>query len=573
MSEPSSFNTSSYVLAKYPKWQDMDFGKNCSLYGLWLALYATAPQLDKSGVVGPSMMLTPALVNQALPADFTLPANESQPALGTFTTELNTWFYENMVEFDEKGDMIVNEDFLGHVIIDPIGNCQVEYCKAIGLIGNPDMTGIGVMITYYIGAILATAYLIAFTIERCKQSKKRSAQSQGRPLRAATFARSGSKRLLEAFHGSFFGYITAAMMLSVSMLIAGMFVAVQGIRENNVPDSEMTTLFTGTKVYDISLSMLSCLFSICPILVGYCFLRAPEQGQGAFHKIWLRRSVLAVIWVLTTLVMFLSPRGEIDFNGRSFWSTPKSRNDPELDRRYKDASYICDQRGGATYWSMLLIAQILVVGLPVFWFICTTFVVTGFSIPGLRDNATLRRLGRVMHLLPAYLFVLVMWASLLSLQLYRQMIRINSGNQGDESTWGFGQILALFVWAPTIVEFLYILFWGLEDSISSHMPPKYQLSITRKTTEGVQTVRVHGEDYNEISMADDSQRDCEAGNYKKNAMAMSTAVTPPPEPQMAIANGFYAQDASGNWHGISQEQAAVTPGCVQVLNGHVLTRA
>lgn len=86
------------------------------------------------------------------------------------------------------------------------------------------------MITYYIGAVFATAYLIAFTIERFKQAKRQHASRQGMPMRAATFGHIASKRVLEAFHGSFFGYITAAMMLSVSMLVAGIYIAVDKVR-------------------------------------------------------------------------------------------------------------------------------------------------------------------------------------------------------------------------------------------------------------------------------------------------------------------------------------------------------
>ncbi|TLD32709.1 hypothetical protein PspLS_01004 [Pyricularia sp. CBS 133598] len=578
-SQLGQFNsTLQYILERYPKWDKMDFGKNCTVYGKWLTTFFTKNRADKKLFLGPNLADTPEFVLKALPDNFSL----EDPTMNgiVLTTELNSWFSANLAEWAETAD-IEDENFLFSVvfkpIFKPIDNCKSEFCEAVGFIGNADMTGIGVMISYYIGAGLATAYLIAFTIERYKQARRQHASSRGLPMRAATFGHKASKRVLEAFHGSFFGYITAAMMLCVSMLVAGIYIAVEKIKENKLEFDQRELFFGGTSAYDMSLSMASCVFSIFPILVGYCFMRAPEQGQGDHHKKWLRRAVLFLVWVLITVEVFLSPRGESNYEERKINSNTLS----PMQRKLWEADYVCDQRGG-NYWKIVKALQFIVIGLPLLWFVATIFVFKGFAIPRLRDSPTLQRLRKGWHLIPAYVALVLMWASLLFLQWYRQKIRNNSGKLGEESQWGFGQILALFLWAPTIVELIYILIWGLEDSLQSHMPPNFQLSVERKS----RSVQPGTMDYHhgEEITANNDQPDFEAGGYKKVPVISSRAtavydtayVSPMATPlapvqQVAIADGFYAQDTSGNWVMVTKYQAAVIPGCMHVVNGRAVS--
>ncbi|TLD17062.1 uncharacterized protein PgNI_00726 [Pyricularia grisea] len=570
--------TLDYVVEQYPRLQDMDFSKNCTIFGEWLTAYTTTYRRDKKSVLGPLLLLTPDFVKMALPDGFDSPyasLPQTKEVLLAYYADLNSWYLAKFLGYNEANVTKAEEDLLVKILYDPMDKCKVEFCQAIGFIGNADMTGIGVMISYYIGAGLATAYLIAFTIERYKQAKRQHASRQGIPMRAATFGHKASKRVLEAFHGSFFGYITASMMLCVSMLVAGIYIAIDKINQN-IDDRD--SVFGTASRYDMSLSMASCVFIIFPILVGYCFMRAPEQGQGAKHKKWLRRAVLFLVWALITVEVFLSPRGESDYDSRKVDTSTMT----QVQRRDYDAEYLCDQRGGHIYWNIVKALQIMVIGLPLIWLVATVFVFKGFAIPRLRDSPTLQRLRKTWHLIPAYAALVLMWASLFFLQWYRQKIRNNSGKLGEESQWGFGQILALFLWAPTIVEFVYILIWGLEDSLQSHMPPNHQLTVERKSN-NVQPGNMDFQHGDEIT-ANNDQPDFEAGGYKKVPVISSIATTgydtayssPMPTPlanpvqQVAIADGFYAQDMSGNWVLVSKDQAAMMPGCMHVVNGKVV---
>lgn len=60
--------------------------------------------------------------------------------------------------------------------------------------------------------------------------------------------------------------------------------------------------------------------------------------------------------------------------------------------------------------------------------------------------------------------ITVMWVELVYLWKIRAIMAKIAGSTWSEGTWGFGQILALFIWVPTIID---ILGWLCEFSIRS----------------------------------------------------------------------------------------------------------
>lgn len=114
------------------------------------------------------------------------------------------------------------------------------------------------------------------------------------------------------------------------------------------------------------------------------------------------------------------------------------------------------------------------------------------------------------------------------------------------------------------------------------MPPNLHLTVERKSS----NIQPGNMDYHHGDgvTTNNDQPDFEAGGYKKVPVITSTATTAydtsyvspmaTPQPiqvqQVAIADGFYAQDASGNWVLVTKEQAAMMPGCMHVVNGKVV---
>jgi hypothetical protein len=127
----------------FPRWDEMDFSRNCTAFGNWLAAFLVPNPWNPTESLGGSFGLSITLFVESLPTDFKFPENSSVPVL---SGEIGEWFTWNLINVYNKSadtwDM--NPQFQQRVFVDPIENCPVEFCKAVGYTGNADLTGIGV---------------------------------------------------------------------------------------------------------------------------------------------------------------------------------------------------------------------------------------------------------------------------------------------------------------------------------------------------------------------------------------------------------------------------------------------
>jgi hypothetical protein len=126
-----------------PSWDEMDFSKNCTLFGNWLSSYLMPNPWDNRQVLGASFPLSLDYFLSATPDTFTIPSSaDEQQAL---ILEINEWFAFNLFSYvDDDGYWYLSDDFFNRAVWDPVGLCPAEYCKALGYTGNADLTGIGV---------------------------------------------------------------------------------------------------------------------------------------------------------------------------------------------------------------------------------------------------------------------------------------------------------------------------------------------------------------------------------------------------------------------------------------------
>ena len=256
------------------------------------------------------------------------------------------------------------------------------------------------------------------------------------------------------------------------MLLAALYTSISHGRERASGSAQQTLPFFGSAVYDMVLSLLAATFSVFPVMLLYALMgrrekkkkkdKDPKAGSGEpatavpkwlstssstssadAHRVWLRRGVMAVLWILAVAEVYLSPRGERDYDDRH-------------NRNQVANQDVCNQRGGTRYWHAMKAAQVLIIGAPMLWLALTAFVVTGFGIPGLADRPWVRRWRSVWRLGIAWLNLLLMWGLLAYFTVLRHNIIETSGGLDDENKWGFGQLLALATWVPVLAEFLYI---------------------------------------------------------------------------------------------------------------------
>lgn len=322
-------------------------------------------------------------------------------------------------------------------------------------------------VSYYVEATLATFYLLAYTVwqintwRKVKQKGGASAPLLAGGAPETTPGRKKRKRLPlsrrinDSFRGSLGSFLSASMLMSIVMLAAGVYISAFGRddvrRSTSNPNQSLPYL--SSAIYDMVLSLLAGVFSIFPVLLLYALMgrhggdsskrKGVKGGAPDIHRVWLRRCVLAAIWCLGGALVYLAPRGDIDY----------------YDRHDADASWntdFCDQRGGTNYWRGMKAAQFLVVGAPLTYIVLTTFLITGFGIPGVVDKPWVTKWRSVWRLGVAWLNMLAMWGLLGYFTVLRHRIIKTAGGLDNEDKWSFGQILALATWVPIVAEFVYI---------------------------------------------------------------------------------------------------------------------
>lgn len=213
------------------------------------------------------------------------------------------------------------------------------------------------------------------------------------------------------------------------------------------------------------LSVIAAGFSVFPVMVMYLLVSRRDRGGGGMEeglpeprvfkkggfrtessigrRSWIRRVSIFVIWVLITVEVFLSPRGNMDYENRHDAETQAELN-------------VCSKRGGVRYWQTMKAAQWLVIGAPLTWLVVTIFLSTGFGVPKLARSRAVRAVRSVWDLGVAWLSMLLAWALLAYFTVLRYKIIHSAEEANSGNEWGFGQILALATWAPVVLEFLYI---------------------------------------------------------------------------------------------------------------------
>jgi hypothetical protein len=348
-----------------------------------------------------------------------------------------------------------------------------------------------VHVSYYVEATLATLYLTAFTVSQIakwRRVKRKGGASApllpgGAPETNTTAPGRKrkrpplSRRLDDSFRGSLGSFLSASMLISIVMLGAGVYISAFGRdplrRSSTNPNQALPYL--SSAIYDMVLSLLAGVFSIFPVLLLYALMGRHEGGdstskkkkgagdggaqqqQPDIHRVWLRRCVLAAIWCLGAALVYLAPRGDIDYYDRH-----DSKADWNTD--------FCDKRGGANYWRGMKAAQFLVIGAPLTYLVLTTFVLTGFGIPGVVDRPWVVKWRSVWRLGIAWLNMLAMWGLLVYFTVLRHRIIKTAGGLDNEDKWSFGQILALATWVPIMAEFVYIFICELFPSSLARMP-------------------------------------------------------------------------------------------------------
>ncbi|KAL0935938.1 uncharacterized protein CTRU02_208153 [Colletotrichum truncatum] len=440
-------------------WDQLNFHSNCTAWGQWLGALVQPDPWQPSQTRGNSLELSAALFFYSVPKH-SLQADQ----LSTLYVEIASWFTYNMAHTPVPAGeafpdyWLFSPNFTSLVINDPKQKCAAEYCKAAGYTGSQDLSGIGVVVSYFLEALLGTMYLIAFTIHQTILYFKKNKPKKSRPQQAQTV----SDRILDSFRGSLDMFLGGAMLIAVAMLGAALYSSITQGEEKRKTNPDLPS---GEAVYEMPLSLIASNFSVFPVMLLYALVK--HEG----HRKWLHRSVLLILWGLSASVVFLAPRAEIDYD----------------ERKSGRRNFDCDQRG-SQYWQVVKATQFLVIALPLLWLVITLFLTTGFKIPGMVDKPWVKTWRGIWRLLIAWINLFLMWGILAYFAHFRQKIIDTAGGLDKNDEWTFGQVLALAAWVPVVAELFYILAFGLEDSLSGHMPSDYHASNVKNTAQAYTTI-------------------------------------------------------------------------------------
>ncbi|KAI1763370.1 hypothetical protein GGR53DRAFT_497817 [Hypoxylon sp. FL1150] len=373
-----------------------------------------------------------------------LPANQGPSDPWTLL-----YWYDNYIMMDRTSDgMPLEGSLLAKLNVFPMESCVDDICKNLDWVGDPDVSGRGMIITYYFAAGLVTVYFCALTLSSLGIIRQRHAP------------KSRSSLLLSAFEASVNGFLDATLIFAASMLAAACFRLSQAFLQDNGEGRGHWMLYASIG------SIYMSTFSIFPPLVLQSILQDLRRN-------WLR----ILVWAIIVIFMIAN---EVLFE--IFLQT--------YVKRYVE-SYAEDNLSDGLevfwYWMcnpftllekgilpILHLAQAILVLNAICYVAYIGWKRKSRDIQGWpRLRAFWEKVHRYIRTMNAAFCCLLMWTMIGLFHAYRDIVNGAAGEENQNSNWTFGQVLAVATWIPVAVEFLTVLKYGPEQGLSKKLSPKF----------------------------------------------------------------------------------------------------
>ncbi|KAI0159881.1 hypothetical protein GGR52DRAFT_166046 [Hypoxylon sp. FL1284] len=360
-----------------------------------------------------------------------------------------------------------------------IYGCNHEICDKLDIDGDPDVSGLGMMASYYLAAALATVYLFALSI-------------------GSLLAQPRRYRVVEAFGESANTFLDAALVFSGTMLVSATVRYTSFIRGHN--DEE------DYSYYRILAALSMSIFAITPCLVI----------QTVANK--LRRRLLRQVLWLAVVGLFIAAAVQyfkvfdrrlfkelfpasgtyaIDTDGiqgwwkESLWLRSCS-DDSVIQRLFTSWKISFGLLGINLVWLLYYVSS----SIP----LLRRFVgakldsVRMWKSHGTTLHARWTRLKPFLRFANGILCCAAMWLLLITFTLYRKSVQRLAPSTDKDSDWTFGQVLALATWVPVVVEWVAIMIYGPESGLEGHMSTEYQVT---RTSSAISEAKSRLDDSNE----------------------------------------------------------------------------
>ncbi|KAI1102861.1 hypothetical protein F4804DRAFT_249136 [Jackrogersella minutella] len=401
----------------------------CEAAGAWKAANVGAFADNENHITDPDLVM--AYLGAILPSDITRPDGWT----------LLFWYNDLILnELDNTTSIPLPGTLLETISLFPLDNCAADVCKNLDWVGDPDISGRGMLITYYLAAGLITIYLCAITLSKLGFVKRRL---PGHSKRIA---------VVGAFEDSVSAFLDATLIFAVSMLAAACFRLSQAFLQEY--GSERGHWMVYASIGSLYMSTFSSLLSLS------LQLTAPDIRDH-----WLR----SLLW---TFIILLNIVNEVLFDIFFGEVTGDQLKDLEEDIWLLMCNpYQLFENG---IGSTLRIAQAQLALNAVGYVLYRIFRSKVERIQGWpRLRAFCHRAFSYIQIFNAVLCFLLMWAMLGIFHWYRDVVNESAGEENQNSDWTFGQVLAVATWVPVLVEFATVLKYGSEEGLNKKIPAKY----------------------------------------------------------------------------------------------------
>ncbi|CAG8979638.1 hypothetical protein HYALB_00011522 [Hymenoscyphus albidus] len=412
------------------RWANLDFTQDCTAAadfnsGFW----------ENFDPAHPTFIKTRHAIENFISS--ALPPGSSKPS----TCETMAWFERELTEPNTNVTKRMYQDSFEH--------CRLETCHSIEYTSNPDISGIGMRAAYCMEAVMVTIYLVIFILRSIQLHRHKPSQilshssRESLPLPARNLTiRKWSTRIKNAASQTIGDFLNTAMVFNLSIVVAGI----------------VTVLKSKFRVYDMLQATLVTGFSLSVVLAIWPMQREIKERQ------MLRNSFLAINMLLSLTeisIMIYIQQSERHTTRKETLCLPQvftSLSEP------------------SPYFYVLE----LLVGIAVFmsfWFLLIKSLITKITaakVGKIQPFEFLWRLRNTWWWIICLYGYFNLWLTLGGLFYVRHLVNTRLNESFEDTSWGFGQVMALATWLPNQADFIYFLIFGVQRGLRVRVTPAWK---------------------------------------------------------------------------------------------------
>jgi hypothetical protein len=392
-----------------------------------------------------------AYVGSSIPSDYSPTPSD---------VDLIAWYLEFWINLNVSSpeiDLVKDQAELF-----PFRNCSERLCPALKWEGDPDVSGTGMIVTYYIEAGLATIFFIASAIHILRDVRR--ADLHFTPRIPYAIARRPVERLRKGFAESADKFLDYTLIFSTGYLLAAMcrFVSAFHHYLNDRP----------VPVYSLVGSVFMSAFSIFPAIM----LQSLAQGmRNNLQRQVLWALIIMLLIILNIMVGLVAPRQAPDWTAATVDATVTIALHDLLWEQACDDANLKRALIGIYFGGLVVL-----VTNGLWWFVYTLSkykpatsripqrVKEGFKSDKFYQFWTQHQ--RKLRIVNGIVSGVLMWIFLGMFHWYSRNLAHKAGESDQDTEWIFGQVLAPVAFAQVafdLVKYGFRLFhWQLPGPLS-----------------------------------------------------------------------------------------------------------